>query len=1027
MLRKSLRTAVAALVSGMALGGAVPDSAALGVIPSLRAGANQRIGGKAPLLRTAEAVGLAVNPADPRHIVESEVNPRYGLCQYNVSFDSGDTWTSGVLKAPAKFGSMPCELFNNVNRLRMDGGIAFGSGQNVYIAFDARTPNLSEGSTTLVARSTDGGKTFAEGQIVMAGTTGIDPGFGNQPGQQASFVRPKLGVERRPGGDRVIVASNGLNYNVRSAAVAVSNDSGATWGPPVNAQPPGEFAQYLSNPVVGPDGTIFVTWRTQHAEAFGYTATADEFNWISRSSDGGATWSATVERKLATSNKTSRVNERRLGIDARDGTLYSVDNETRTANNPDIFLTRSTDKGLTWSAPLRVNEDPATPVQQSIPNVSVAPNGRVDVVWSDRRNGYGGPANYHDIYMASSNDGGQTFSANRRLTDRSISLTNGLTTVRGNDFFVPGIVPLGDNEVLVAWSDARLTDFETENMDIFSARVQVNPSGPPPSTQLPLAQPAGLSVSLSRLAYPGGAEKFVAGAPAPGSAVVVVNDADAGSAVAAGVLARANLGPVLASPSFGLPPDVEAEVRRFGPVAAFVVGSESALSSTVVGDLIRAGLPADKVFRIAGANAPDTARLVADTYRTIEAAASRAVPTTAVVVDPTSKEAGTAAAMAAFLRYPVLFADRDVVPAATTAALSALGITTTLVIGGPQVISDAVLATLPGPTRVGGANVYTTSRAVAELGAARGMATNVTYVADGDRPIDAGLLGAAVARLGGTVVVTPFADPGPTGGSPDRIVVARSVNEGPLGYRLVASDGGVFSFGGARFLGSTSSLRLAQPVVATASTLGGGGYWLVAGDGGVFAFGDAKFHGSTGAIKLNKPIVGMARTPTGLGYWLVASDGGVFAFGDAVFKGSTGSMKLNQPIVGMASSPTGKGYLLVAGDGGVFAFGDAQFRGSTGALKLNKPMIAMATTPSGRGYVMAASDGGIFAFGDAQFRGSTGALRLNKPMVGLFNTPAGDGYWLIASDGGVFAFGAAPFFGSTASLGLNAPITAAAR
>ena len=66
-----------------------------------------------------------------------------------------------------------------------------------------------------------------------------------------------------------------------------------------------------------------------------------------------------------------------------------------------------------------------------------------------------------------------------------------------------------------------------------------------------------------------------------------------------------------------------------------------------------------------------------------------------------------------------------------------------------------------------------------------------------------------------------------------------------------------------------------------AATPDGGGYWLVASDGGVFSFGDAQFHGSTGGIALNKPIVGMAATPDGGGYWLVASDGGVFSFGDA--------------------------------------------------------------------------------------------------------------------------------------------------
>ncbi|MGH9021679.1 MAG: hypothetical protein ACRDV9_01020, partial [Acidimicrobiia bacterium] len=73
----------------------------------------------------------------------------------------------------------------------------------------------------------------------------------------------------------------------------------------------------------------------------------------------------------------------------------------------------------------------------------------------------------------------------------------------------------------------------------------------------------------------------------------------------------------------------------------------------------------------------------------------------------------------------------------------------------------------------------------------------------------------------------------------------------------------------------------------------GPGYWLVATDGGIFSYGDANFHGSTGAITLNKPILAMAATPSGLGYWIVASDGGVFAYGDATFHGSAGSTKLN--------------------------------------------------------------------------------------------------------------------------------------
>ncbi len=85
------------------------------------------------------------------------------------------------------------------------------------------------------------------------------------------------------------------------------------------------------------------------------------------------------------------------------------------------------------------------------------------------------------------------------------------------------------------------------------------------------------------------------------------------------------------------------------------------------------------------------------------------------------------------------------------------------------------------------------------------------------------------------------------------------------------------------------------------ATSTGRGLWLTASDGGIFAFGDAGFLGSTGNLKLNKPVVGMSRSPSGAGYWLVASDGGIFAFGDAGFLGSTGNIRLNQPVVGMAA------------------------------------------------------------------------------------------------------------------------------
>jgi aldose sugar dehydrogenase len=262
-------------------------------------------------------------------------------------------------------------------------------------------------------------------------------------------------------------------------------------------------------------------------------------------------------------------------------------------------------------------------------------------------------------------------------------------------------------------------------------------------------------------------------------------------------------------------------------------------------------------------------------------------------------------------------------------------------------------------------------------------------------------------------LLLPVAVPAPAAAlTLNQPVVGMAPTPSGQGYWLVARDGGLFTFGDARFLGSMGGTPLNSPIVGMAATPSGAGYWLVAADGGIFTFGDAAFLGSMGAVRLNSPIVGMARTPTGAGYWLVARDGGVFTFGDAPFLGSMGAVRLNSPVVGMAPSVSGAGYRMVAADGGIFTFGDAGFHGSTGAMRLNSPVVGMASTAAGAGYWLVAADGGIFTFGDAGFHGSAGALRLNSPVVGMAPSAGGAGYLLVAADGGIFTYGDAGFHGS---------------
>jgi peptidoglycan hydrolase-like protein with peptidoglycan-binding domain len=252
---------------------------------------------------------------------------------------------------------------------------------------------------------------------------------------------------------------------------------------------------------------------------------------------------------------------------------------------------------------------------------------------------------------------------------------------------------------------------------------------------------------------------------------------------------------------------------------------------------------------------------------------------------------------------------------------------------------------------------------------------NVPVVAIASTPSGAGYWLATV-----TGQLTAAGDAGSIAASSPQPVIAIAAH-GTHGVWMATARGHVINAGDAPDKGSTGPLN--RPIVGMAATPVGDGYWLVASDGGVFSFGGAAFHGSTGNMTLNEPIVGMAPTPDGRGYWLVASDGGVFTFGDAVFHGSTGAMHLNQPIVGMAATKDGRGYWLAARDGGIFNFGDAPFEGSDGGTPQPE---TVGIAPSGAGFLLA--HGELPADGD-QSPGHLQALLATLGYLPLTWTPPG--------------------------------------
>jgi len=255
---------------------------------------------------------------------------------------------------------------------------------------------------------------------------------------------------------------------------------------------------------------------------------------------------------------------------------------------------------------------------------------------------------------------------------------------------------------------------------------------------------------------------------------------------------------------------------------------------------------------------------------------------------------------------------------------------------------------------------------------------------------------------------TSVTGPGPALGAPGTVAhpaVAIAADPSGAGYWLASSDGGVFSFGSARFSGAAAGTPLHAPIVDLAPTPDGGGYWLVGSDGAVLPFGDAGSYGSLAGGPIPTPVVALTATPGGGGYWMLTSDGGVFTFGTATFYGSLPGINVKARAVDLLARPQGDGYWIVDDQGGVHPFGAAPGVGSLPAVgaKPNGRVVGGAVTATGGGYWIASLAGGVYAFGDAT-PVPVAPIPAGQHVVGIAAAPAGQGYWVAASDGLIAAY-----------------------
>jgi len=208
-------------------------------------------------------------------------------------------------------------------------------------------------------------------------------------------------------------SSSGNNFGGRQ--FTRSTDGGVTWLNPINIP----NSPSWGTPDVNTDGTLYIggvnlgtgqIWCERSTNAKDPAATPI-FDLSTKVNLGG---DIAIGEPI---NPEGLVGQIFLAVD-RSGTstnnnVYMMASvlPTGSSNGSDVMFARSTDDGVTFSAPLRVNDDP---INQSkwhwFGTMSVAPNGRIDSVWLDTRNA----ANNTDsqLFYSYSTDAGMTWAPN---------------------------------------------------------------------------------------------------------------------------------------------------------------------------------------------------------------------------------------------------------------------------------------------------------------------------------------------------------------------------------------------------------------------------------------------------------------------------------------------------------------------------------------------------------------------------------------------------------------------------------------
>jgi len=411
---------------------------------------------------------LGRNPKNPANLaVANRVDTPAFSCALNVSLNGGAKWRKTPIPLP------PGE-----EQKCSSPDLAFDQAGVLYVSFLTLKGdgNVPDGIWT--ASSSDGGRTFSSPDRAF-GPQGFAPRLAADPLERGRLYLTWVQVAE--------VGPFGFVNSDNPVNIARSDDGGLSWQGPVQVSPPSRQRSLAPSIAVGPRGELYLLYLDLKGDSLDYNAThvgkggrPYSGAWalvMARSVDLGATWKESiVKTRLRPLSRFLAFFPPSPSVAAAptSGTVYAAFHDS-SGGDADSFVWTSKNMGATFRQGVRINDTvDGDGTSQYLPKLQVAPNGRLDALYFDRRSDANNRMN--EVSFQSSFDEGKTFTPRLRLTDRAFDSQIGFGSERQMPDLGSRLGLVSENGgALAVWPDTRAGTQASNKQDLALAAVSVRP------------------------------------------------------------------------------------------------------------------------------------------------------------------------------------------------------------------------------------------------------------------------------------------------------------------------------------------------------------------------------------------------------------------------------------------------------------------------------------------------------------------------------------------------------------------------